>query len=310
MPLRETGAAFLKRGPESKLARIVTLIAEASDAGKRISTVLRNRLGAGTTLQKQLKKDPRAVLCNGSPVYLNQYISPGDRLCVRLPESADENYRQDNVAPHLLPVETVWEDRDYIVFDKPAGTPVHPSRAHVHDTLANHYRALYPGHIFFPLTRLDFDTSGLVLAAKNKLAASIDRGGLTRIYYGVTDRPVAENGGVCCAPLAREQEGRPRRTVRPDGQQAVTHWRKISTGNGRTLLRFRLETGRTHQIRAHCAYMGFPLMGDTLYGGTAGEISRQALHAAYLTFQNPLTGQKVTVKSSLPGEIRTLLAEA
>ena len=118
---------------------------------------------------------------------------------------------------------------------------------------------------------------------------------------------VPENGGVCREPITRETEGQPKRCVRADGKPAVTHWRVIKRQGTHTLLRFRLETGRTHQIRVHCAAMGFPLCGDTLYGGSEGEIARQALHAAYLTFQNPISGKKTTVKAPWPEDMRRLL---
>lgn len=292
------------------MSRPVSLEVPARYDGCRLSTFLRRGLGAGTALLHILKKDDSAVLRNGVPSFLNVFIQSGDHISVRLPETFDECGREAKVAPVDLGVGLLYEDTDFAVMSKPAGMPVHPSRAHLYDTLANDFLFRCPSVVFRPLTRLDCDTSGLVLIAKNKLAARVDRERLARIYYGVTDRPVAEAGGVCRMPIERECEGSCRRIVRPDGKSAATHWRVAARLGRFTLLRFRLETGRTHQIRVHCAAMGFPLCGDALYGGSAEGIARQALHAAYLSFENPLTGIARTVKSPLPADIRALLAVA
>ena len=289
------------------MARPLTLTVTTEYEHCRLSSFLRRTLGAGTALLQTLKKDENAVLRNGVPSFLNVFVSAGDVITVQMPETFAECGREATVAPVDLGIGILYEDDDFAVMAKPAQMPVHPSRAHVYDTLANDFCFRRPGVVFRPLTRLDYDTSGLVLVAKNKLAAGIDRTGLTRIYYGVTDRPVPENGGVCRAPITRETEGQPKRCVRADGKPAVTYWRVIKRQGTHTLLRFRLETGRTHQIRVHCAAMGFPLCGDTLYGGSEGEIARQALHAAYLTFQNPISGKKNTVKAPWPEDMRRLL---
>lgn len=291
------------------MSRPIFLEVPAKYDGCRLSTFLRRAVGAGTALFHILKKDDSAVLLNGVPSFLNVYVYTGDAVSVLLPETFGECGREATVAPVDLGVGLLYEDADFAVMSKPAGMPVHPSRAHLYDTLANDFLFRCPSVVFRPLTRLDCDTSGLVLIAKNKLAARVNRERLIRIYYGVTDRPVAARRGVCRMPVEREREGSCRRIVRPDGKSAVTHWRVAARLDGLTLLRFRLETGRTHQIRVHCAAMGFPLCGDALYGGSAGGIARQALHAAFLTFENPLTGISKTVKSPLPADIRALLTE-
>lgn len=289
------------------MARVIDLIVTEPYNGCRLSTFLRRAAGAGTALFHILKKDETAVLRNGVPSFLNVFVQTGDTVRVRLPETFEECGREASVAPVNLGIGVIYEDEDYAVLNKPAGMPVHPSRAHLYDTLANDFLYHHPSMVFHPLTRLDCDTSGLVLVAKNKLAARVNRDQLTRIYYGITDRPVTLWGGICDMPIERECEGSCRRVVRPDGKRAVTHWRVASRIGGLTLLRFRLETGRTHQIRVHCAAMGFPLCGDTLYGGSMDRITRQALHASYLTFENALTGMRRTVKAPLPADLSALL---
>ena len=203
----------------------------------------------------------------------------------------------------------LYEDNHLLVVIKPAGMPSHPSRAHRDDTLANAFAARYPGRMCRTVTRLDAGTSGAVLIAKNMLSGAVERESVTRIYYGVTDRKVNSRRKPVSAPIEREKPEQPRRIVTPDGKPAVTHISRVFEKNGYTLLRFRLETGRTHQIRVHCASMGFPLCGDSLYGGTEGAIERTALHAAYLSLRNPVTGKRIWAKAGLPSDIRTLFED-
>ncbi len=247
---------------------------------------------------------------NGEPARLNSKVKPGDKIEVFLPESFDDCGKVCNIAPSGAAVPVLYEDEDFVVMDKPAGMTVHPSRAHVYDTLANAFASLYPDIVFRPLTRLDADTTGTVLIAKNKLVASIDRSGILKVYYGITDRAVTEPEGTIDACIERETEFLPKRTVRGDGRRAVTRYWKICEKNGFSLLRFVIETGRTHQIRVHCAYKGFPLCGDQLYGGNTEVIARQALHVAEISFLNPLSGKKVTVRSALPEDMRGLIFRA
>ena len=290
------------------MARLIELNTCAEDGNKRASTVLRQRLGMSNALKTQLLKRPEALRIDGFPAFMNTVLRGGERLSVEIPELFYERGGECKIAPCAVPgVREQWRDEDFAVFYKPPGVPVHPSRAHTFGTLGNAFAKAEPGRIFHPITRLDADTSGLVLVALNMLAADIERKGLKRVYYGVTDCAVPLSRGVIDAPLAREEEFSPRRAVREGGKAAVTRFYKIAEQNGLTLLRFVLETGRTHQIRAHCAARGFPLCGDGLYGGNlALRISRQALHAAFISFENPITRAQKTVSSRLPEDMRQL----
>jgi len=153
----------------------------------------------------------------------------------------------------------------------------------------------------------DSGTSGAVLIAKNMLSGAVERESVTRIYYGITDRPVSFFRKSFSAPIQRELPEQPRRIVTPRGKSAVTHIFRVREKNGFTLLRFRLETGRTHQIRVHCAALGIPLVGDGLYGGTEGILDRPALHGAYLSLVNPVTGRRIAAKAPLAPDMRALI---
>jgi len=290
------------------VARRLEITADDIETERRLSAYLKSRLRVTRSLLINLRKNDGSVQINGHAARLDCAVRPGDSIVLQLPESYEDSDRVSNIAPLGRSVPVLYEDEDFLVMDKPAGMPVHPSRAHIYGTLANSFAAAYPGIIFRPITRLDADTSGAVLIAKNKHAASIDRAMITRIYYGVTDFPVLAAGGIIDAGIERETENLPKRIVRQDGKRAVTHFRRICMKNGLTLLRFSLETGRTHQIRVHCAYMGFPLCGDAMYGGNTGNMPRQALHAAYIRFINPLSGKKINVKSGLPADIHALIS--
>ena len=201
-----------------------------------------------------------------------------------------------------------YEDDDVVVFDKPPEVPVHQSFGHRNDTLANLFAALYPERPFRAVNRLDKNTTGLCVCAKNRLAASMLAGNVSKIYYAVIDGDIFEAGKID-APIARVSDSiilREVRDVSGGGQTAVTLYEPILRKNGRTLLRIRLLTGRTHQIRVHFSYIGSPLCGDSMYGGDCSAISRQALHCGEVEFTGCVSGEKICVESPLPEDMNTL----
>lgn len=203
----------------------------------------------------------------------------------------------------------VFEDEDAVVFDKPPGVPVHQSFGHRNDTLANLFAALYPDRPFRAINRLDKNTSGLCVCAKNRLAASLLCGNVSKVYYAVVDGDISEPGEIS-APIARVSDSiilREVRGISEGGQPAVTRYNPILRKNGRTLLEVRLLTGRTHQIRVHFSYIGFPLCGDSMYGGDCSDISRQALHCGEVRFTQYASDEIVELKSALPDDVKKLL---
>ena len=250
------------------------------------------------------------VTLDGRPLKKNARLQPGDTLLITPPQP-----QPIGLVPQDIPLDVAYEDGDVIVVNKPVGMVVHPAPGHPDGTLVNAllYHCgntlsgingeLRPGIVH----RIDRDTSGLIIAAKNdrahlSLAAQLQDHSLFRLYHAVAAGGFREDSGTVSAPIARHRADRKRMAVVPDGREAVTHWQVVDSQKGLTHLTCRLETGRTHQIRVHMAYLGHPLLGDTVYGakkpvpGLAG----QCLHAARLTFTHPSTGERLTVEAPLP----------
>ena len=250
------------------------------------------------------------VTLDGRPLKKNARLQPGDTLLITPPQP-----QPIGLVPQDIPLDVAYEDGDVIVVNKPVGMVVHPAPGHPDGTLVNAllYHCgntlsgingeLRPGIVH----RIDRDTSGLIIAAKNdrahlSLAAQLQDHSLFRLYHAVAVGGFREDSGTVSAPIARHRADRKRMAVVPDGREAVTHWQVVDSQKGLTHLTCRLETGRTHQIRVHLAHLGHPLLGDTVYGGKkpVPGLAGQCLHAAQLTFTHPSTGERLTVESPLP----------
>ncbi len=229
-------------------------------------------------------------------------VNAGEEIRVLMADSGNKS-----ILPNPdINAAAVYEDDDVIVFDKPPFLPVHPSIRHSTDTLANLYAAKFPDTPFRAVNRLDRNTSGLCVCAKNRFAAPQLIKSVSKVYYAVVDG-VIEGAGEINLPIARTGESIIVRMVREDGQSAVTRYKAAAHKNGRTLLEITLLTGRTHQIRVHFSHIGYPLCGDEVYGGDCSAINRQALHCGRVTFVQPVTGECVELESPLPEDIRRLI---
>lgn len=266
---------------------------------------LLRRLGFSLTLRRKLKRSDGAIGVNGQPAAWRTTVRPGDSLSIAWPE-------ESAITPLPLPLTIVYEDDSLLVVDKPAGLLVHPTAAKDEPSLANAVVNHLGVSRFHPVHRLDRNTSGLLIVAKNPYIQHLlfsERGkNLSRIYLALVSGCPEPPGGTITAPIARRPGSIIERTVSPDGQPAVTHYRTISSFGAYSLLRLRLETGRTHQIRVHLAHLGHPILGDDLYGGPTDRIARQALHAAELAFIHPVSGRLVHLTSPLPPDIASLVA--
>lgn len=237
---------------------------------------------------------------NGELLRTVDVVRAGEELCVTL--SDDSESAEPNAA---LNAPVIYEDEDIVVFNKPPYMPVHPSIRHRGDTLANLFAAMYPGLPFRPINRLDRNTSGLCVCAKNQYAASVLSGTLSKVYYAVTCG--TPPGDTVDAPIGRAGDSIITRCVTPDGQRAVTHYERAGGSSVHPLLRVTLETGRTHQIRVHLSHVGFPLCGDEMYGGDMSEIGRHALHCGEVRITQPVTGEKITLTAPLPEDMSELI---
>lgn len=210
-----------------------------------------------------------------------------------------------------LAVPVLYEDEDLIVFDKPANMSVHPAADGVDDSLGNYFAYRYHNAITFrPVSRLDKNTTGLCMSAKNTLSAALLIGSVDKEYLAVAEGLIPDEEGSIDIPIGRVEGSIILRKPDPDGQHALTRYRVLARTGGHTLLSIRLETGRTHQIRVHFAAIGHPLAGDTLYGGHDTLIPRHALHCARMTFPHPFSGEEVRLFAPLPADMRALLGDA
>ncbi len=266
----------------------------------QLGDYLRKYAGISAHTLKRLKNVPDGIMRNGQHLRTVDPVVSGDIILLHLPESCAHTPN-----PALeLPV--IYESEQILVCDKPAGMPVHPSMLHRDDTLANWFAAQYPECGFHAVNRLDRNTSGLCVIAKTAYAAHALRNGVQKRYYALVGAGLHGSGTVD-APIARAQESVITRCVRADGKPAVTHYRVMQEMPDCTLLELTLETGRTHQIRVHMAYIGYPLLGDDLYGGDCSRIHAHALHCGYLSLTDPAADESISLHTPLRAEMQEML---
>ncbi|GAB5082269.1 RluA family pseudouridine synthase [Hominimerdicola sp. 21CYCFAH17_S] len=270
----------------------VKIIIASCEDGRTLGEALSKR-GISRRLITSLKRTENGITRDGKTIRTIDRIKAGDEIILN---ERDLKTLEPNSA---LNVPVLYEDCDLVVFDKPPLMPVHPSVKHQGDTLGNFFAARYPGIAFRPVNRLDRDTSGCVICAKSRYGAAKLQKSFEKTYYAVCCGFPPKEGRID-APIARERESIIKRQVSPDGQRAVTNYRIIVRSDKYSLAEIRLETGRTHQIRVHFAYIGCPLAGDDMYGGSMEDYTRQALHCASVSFEHPISGEKITVSSKLP----------
>jgi len=281
------------------MKRIFTFEIGENDNGKTIETYLNREKGFSYSQIKRCRRTENGILLNGFPAFTSNRISCGDILSVTV---------RDEVSDGIIPTDgnfdIIYEDDDILAVDKPPFMPVHPSKGHPDDSLANIVTGYYlkkgENFVFRCVTRLDRNTSGIVLIAKNaaahdNLRRQLVNGDVKKTYYALVHGITDENGTVN-APIFRPDEATIKRIVSPEGAFAVTNYKRIKMFDGLSLLEVTPETGRTHQIRVHLSYIGHPLCGDFLYGDENDGFERHMLHAASLEFIHPVSGEKVILK--------------
>ena len=295
----------------------ILLRASEESKNQRLDAFLASSLDGLTRSQATRLIESGEVAVNGRAVSKSYKLAGGEDIAVTLPEPEPVE-----AVPQDIPLDVVYEDADVIVVNKPSGMVVHPAPGHPDGTLVNALLyhcagtlsgvggALRPGIVH----RIDRDTSGLIIAAKNDaahqyLSAQLADHTLARTYECIVVGALREDRGTVDAPIARHPTDRKRMAVVTGGREAVTHWEVIARYPGYTHVRCRLETGRTHQIRVHMAYIGHPILGDTVYGAKkeVPGLTGQCLHAVGLRFLHPRTHEVMELSCPLPEEFTRML---
>ena len=294
------------------------MILTADTAGERLDAFLARSVEGLTRSAAQRLLEEGCVRCNGKPGKKNGKLSPGDEICLQIPEP-----KQTDIVPKDIPLQIVYEDEDILVINKPKGLVVHPAAGHQDDTLVNGLLyakgeelsgingELRPGIVH----RIDKDTSGLLAVAKNDLAhvvlaSQLKDHSMARTYECIVCGNLKEDSGTVDAPIGRHPSDRKKMCViQRNSKPAVTHWEVLGRYRSYTHVRCRLETGRTHQIRVHMAHIGHPILGDTVYGRKKPELGQtsQVLHAGVLCFSHPRDGRPVMVMAELPDYFKAVL---
>lgn len=290
----------------------------ADQAGERLDAFLA-RMGEGLTRSAAQKLiEQGQVLRNGKPGKKNDKLNPGDIVEYTVPEA-----KPVDIVATEMPLDIVYEDEDVLVINKPKGLVVHPAAGHQEDTLVNGLLyamgddlsgingELRPGIVH----RIDKDTSGLLAVAKNDLAhtmlaSQLKDHSMARTYDAIVCGNLKEDSGTVDAPIGRHPTDRKKMCVtQRNSKPAITHWEVVTRYKGYTHIRCKLETGRTHQIRVHMAYIGHPILGDTVYGHKKPELgqSSQCLHAGALCFAHPRDGRPILVFAELPQYFKDVL---
>ncbi len=280
------------------MSKEYTEIVEGLSHPIKIRDYLKNKLGFSTALIAKVKYDN--VLLNGKAVHMRAMVENGDEIKIIFPTEESEN-----IPPIEMPLDIIYEDEDIIAINKPINMPVHPCRGNHLPTLANglrHY--LNRPFVFRSVNRLDRDTSGIVIVAKNQLSAirlcrQMAENHFKKIYFARVVG-VPEEDGIIDAPIARQSPDSLIRVVREDGKRSITEYKRVQVfEDGTSLVKVILHTGRTHQIRVHMSYIGHPLVNDFLYGEQEGD-KPYFLHCKEITFTHPTTGEEVTLISKMP----------
>ena len=296
-----------------------TLVVDEINKGKRLDSYISDNMDKISRNFAQKLIENQQVTINGKNEKASYKVCVGDKVQVDVPEAQDTKLKAQDI-----PVEVVYEDKDIIVVNKPKGMVVHPANGNPDGTLVNAILAMCkdslsgiggeirPGIVH----RLDKDTSGLLIIAKNdeahvKMSKQIQDRLVTKKYIALVKGVVKDDEATIDMPIARSKVDRKKMAVDKDGKQAVTHFKVIKRYKRYTLLEIKIDTGRTHQIRVHMAKIGYPVVGDMVYSNVKNEfgVEGQMLHAKSLEFSHPITGKKMHLEAPLPEYFTKVLEE-
>lgn len=299
----------------------LTYVVSPDEDGAMLKTILRSRMALSRKLLSRLKLTEEGITVNGERRYTSTRVRAGDVVAVRMEEEQSED-----ILPQDIPIDILYEDDHLLIVNKPAGMIVHPTHGHYMNTLANavvhHWLQAGAKYRFRPVHRLDRETSGVLAIAKNPYAhqhisEQMQANEVEKLYLAIVHGRVGPDSGTINAPIDRDPESPHVRIVTEAGYPSVTHFDIVERYESASLVRLRLETGRTHQIRVHMKHIGHPLIGDSLYVPDPGSgyvrteeeeaLGRHALHAAILSFCHPAGGERLRFEAPLPAELRDLI---
>ena len=278
---------------------------------ENVKQVLKIEFGISDRLLLRLKNNKK-IFVNDNIAFVNDKVKLSDIISVLIDFEEDNS----NIVPTKMDLKIVYEDDFMLILNKPAGIAIHPSYMHFDTSLSNgvkyYFDSINLKKKIRPINRLDKDTSGLVIFAKNEyiqecLVNQMKNKLFKKEYLAILNGTLEKNKGTINAPIARENDSIIKRCVRDNGDTSITHYEVIKNLDNICLVRFMLETGRTHQIRVHSAYIGHSIVGDTLYGVPSNLISRQALHSYKLEFIHPISKEKMCFEIELPDDMKLLL---
>ncbi len=289
--------------------RKISLKIDPSMHGKTVKYILQNHLRLSAAIITQLKKEPNGIMLSGQRVFVNKRVQTGDDLIITVSDCHSDIPASD------IPLDIIYEDEDIIAINKPRNMPTHPSQNHYEDTLANGLMNYYKGKnfTFRAITRLDRDTSGVVLIAKNPVSAAIlgedmQDGKIKKEYAAVVCGVPNPPQGQIDAPIKRLTQSVILRCVSEDGKNATTDYETVKTSENFSLVRLFPRTGRTHQLRVHLSYIGTPIYGDDLYGAPQKNESVR-LHCRKIMFKHPLTKTEMMIEAPVPQDMTDLTEE-
>ena len=289
------------------MAREIAFTVPETYDNKKLCAFLLREAQISSALYATLRQIPLAVTRGGETIRSADRVRAGDVIHIILPSE------KTTLIPTPMELEILYEDADMLAVNKSGFLAMHPSHAHREDTLANGVTAyLQRGGIdgvFHAVGRLDKGTSGVAVCAKHAYAASRMNGRTQKTYLALVDRADCGSGTVD-VPIYRPDPGKTTRACGKTGEEAVTHYETIASGGGKSLVRLTPETGRTHQIRVHMAYIGAPLTGDSLYGTSVPGLGRHLLHCAQVCLPHPVTRENVILRAPLPPEFLRAVRES
>ena len=288
----------------------LTYTIQPNDNFFNVKELLKLKFQISDRLLVKLKKNKKIWL-NSTPTFVDSRLKPFDIVEILI----DFEEKSENIIPTQMDLNIIYEDEYYIVINKPSGIAIHPSILHYTDSLANGVKFYFEQKNIKkkirPINRLDKDTSGIVIFAKNEYIQElmIKDKTINKEYFAIVLGKLENTKGTINAPIARKEGSIMEREINEEGQSAITHYEvvKFIKEKDISLLHLKLETGRTHQIRVHLAYIGHSILGDTLYGIETNLINRQALHAYKMTFTHPILNSEIEIIAPMPDDMNKIL---